>query len=392
MRALYSIVLTLLTPALLWRARRKYGPGQTAWRQRLGLDCPAVERPIWIHAASVGESRAIAGLVNRLIDQGATVLVTTTTPTGRDQVKQLMPRATHAFLPYDRLGALKNWIARINPKVLALVETELWPNLIAASYEAQVPTVLINARLSEKSARGYARLGSMARVMLSRLTHIYAQTAEDVARFESLGAERVTQVPSIKFDLEPLDPAQIRSLGEGDWWVAASTHEGEERACIDAFMELSHRHPKLRLLLVPRHPQRFDAVAQLHPDIARLSDGESVSRLVLGDAMGQLRGWYTQAKVVFVGGTLIDHGGQNPIEPAFEGCSLIAGPSRYNFESVFEALPVCETAVTAAQLSEAVERALQADGAANAIAIETFKGATDVYAEALMQYVEGSTQ
>lgn len=389
MRALYSLFLTLATPLLLLRARRKYGPGQTAWRQRLGLDCPGIREPIWLHAASVGEARAIAGLANRLIDHGQRLLITTTTPTGRDQVKQLVPRATHAFLPYDRPRAMRGWMDRLQPQLLALVETELWPNLIAAGHEAHVPMLLINARLSEKSADGYARLGSLARVMVSRLQQVYAQTEEDAARFRALGCQRVSTVPSIKYDLAPLAD-EPRDLGPGDWWVAASTHAGEEQACLDAFTELSHSHPNLRLLLVPRHPQRFDEVAALHPDVVRLSAGPTQARIVLGDAMGQLRSWYAQAKVVFVGGTLVEHGGQNPIEPAFAGCVLVAGPSQYNFESVFAALPECETVRNAEDLPRAVERALKADGAANQAALTPFRGATQVYERALLEFVEGN--
>ena len=324
MHALYTLLLTLLTPILLIRGRLKYGPGQSAPAQRLGMDAPGPQ-DLWIHAASVGEARAIAPLAQAWAQQYR-VVVTTTTPTGAEQIRHLAPDCSHAFLPYDLPWAMWHWHQRIRPKALVLVETELWPNLV---HKARCPVFLVNGRMSVKSESGYRRFASLTRPMLKKV-QVLAQTAAHAEAFGRLGAADVQVMGNLKYDLEPLfdDAAEKarKRLGDGPWIVAASTHATEETAIMEACKDLP-----ARLLLVPRHPQRFDDVARLieaqGQPMVRLSQGDAgEAQVVLGDQMGQLRSWYSQAQVVFVGGTLIEHGGQNPIEAAEQGCVLVAGP------------------------------------------------------------------
>ncbi|MGB0966429.1 MAG: 3-deoxy-D-manno-octulosonic acid transferase [Litorivicinus sp.] len=368
---------------MLLRSMRKYAGDHWGAAQRLGWGIPRVRQPIWIHAASVGESRAIAPLAQQL-SQTHPVLITTTTPTGRDQVLALAPDCTHAFLPYDLPWIWAFWLRRLQPRTLVLVETELWPNLIAACARRSLPVMLLNARMSAKSEAGYAKLSRLTRPMMRRV-QVLAQTQEHAAAFERLGAPDVQVMGNLKYDLPDLVASQIdqarEQLGAGVWWVAASTHEGEEAACLAAFKTLAPSHPNLRLLIVPRHPQRFAAVAQLiqqhgYP-VVRLSDQTAGNApVVLGDAMGQLRAWLTQAAVCFVGGTLIKHGGQNPIEAAAAGAVIVAGPSRYNFPQVFKTLE-SGALVDADEsgLAVAVEQALGLDGGVNQGLMDQHRGA-----------------
>ena len=384
MHALYTLLLSLLTPILLIRGRLKYGPGQSAPAQRLGIGAPGTQ-DLWIHAASVGEARAIAPLAQAWAQQHR-VLVTTTTPTGAEQIRHLAPDCSHAFLPYDLPWAMRRWHQRIRPKALVLVETELWPNLI---HKARCPVFLVNGRMSSKSELGYRRFASMTRPMLKKV-QVLAQTAEHAKAFERLGAADVQVMGNLKYDLEPLSGDAVatarKRLGHGPWIAAASTHASEEAAMLAAFKDLP-----ARLLLVPRHPQRFDEVARLIESrglaVVRLSQGDAGdARVVLGDQMGQLRSWYSQAQVVFVGGTLIEHGGQNPIEAAEQGCVLVAGPSRFNFTQVFEHLG--EGALVDVDhdaLKVGLQQALELDGQSNRHIVRQHQGASARIAQAIEQ-------
>ena len=375
MHALYTLFLTLLTPILLIRGRLKYGPGQSAPAQRLGIGAPGPQ-DLWIHAASVGEARAIASLAQAWAQQYR-VLVTTTTPTGAEQIRQLAPDCSHAFLPYDLPWAMRHWHQCIRPKALVLVETELWPNLI---HQARCPVFLVNGRMSAKSESGYQRFASLTRPMLKKV-QVLAQTTDHAKAFGRLGAADVQVMGNLKYDLEPLPDDAVEKartgLGDGPWIVAASTHATEETAILEACRDLP-----ARLLLVPRHPQRFDEVARLIEGqglaVVRLSQGDAGdAQVVLGDQMGQLRSWYSQAQVVFVGGTLIDHGGQNPIEAAEQGCVLVAGPSRFNFTQVFEHLGEGALVdVDPASLKAGLQQALELDGQSNRHIVRQHQGAS----------------
>ncbi len=389
MRILYTILLTLLAPIMLARSARKYAGDVWGAAQRLGWGVPKIQRPIWIHAASVGESRAIAPLAQQLA-QDHKVLITTTTPTGRDQILAMAPNCLHAFLPYDLPWVWTIWFRQLQPQALILVETELWPNLIAAAKKRRIPAILVNARMSDKSEAGYAKLSSITRPMMESL-QILAQTAEHADAFKRLGANAPQVIGNLKYDLPDLVPDD--SLGRGVWWVAASTHEGEEAACLKAMQQLAPQHPDLRLLIVPRHPQRFDAVArqiQAHgfPLVRLSSQPAGEAAVVLGDAMGQLRGWLSQAQLCFVGGTLIKHGGQNPIEAAVAGAVILAGPSRYNFPQVFKTLEAGALVDVDDQgLAVAVEHALQLDGQVNTALMQQHRGAMARTLELIQQRI-----
>ena len=384
MHALYTLLLTLLTPILLIRGRLKYGSGQSAPAQRLGMGAPGPQ-DLWIHAASVGEARAIAPLAQAWAQQYR-VLVTTTTPTGAEQIRHLAPDCSHAFLPYDLPWAMRRWHQHIQPKAMVLVETELWPNLI---HMARCPVYLVNGRMSAKSEGGYRRFASLTRPMLKKV-QVLAQTAEHAKAFERLGATDVQVMGNLKYDLEPLPEDAVKkarnSLGDGPWIIAASTHATEEAAMLEACKDLP-----ARLLLVPRHPQRFDEVARLiesqRRSVVRLSQGAAGdAQVVLGDQMGQLRSWYSQAQVVFVGGTLIEHGGQNPIEAAEQGCVLVAGPSRFNFTQVFEHFGEgTRVDVDHASLKTGLQQALALEGQSNRHIVRQHQGAGARISKAIEQ-------
>lgn len=379
MRFLYSALLTFLSPLLLARSARKYRGLNWGAAQRLGANRPNLNSPVWIHAASVGETRAVASIANQLA-QHYPVLITTTTPTGADQVRQLCPDVTHAFIPYDLPWIMMDWMSHLTPRALVLVETELWPNLIRAANQNDTPVVLVNGRLSPRSARGYRRLGVLAATMMQSIDLCLVQTEAHADEFKQFGADPVV-VGNIKFDTA----LAASDLPPGDWVVAASTHPDEEVACLSAFTDLSSTYPNLRLLIVPRHPQRFDEVAQLISPCGRASLNQWDQPVVLGDAMGRLGGWLNGAKVAFVGGTLAPRGSQSPIEAALGGASIIAGPSRYNFVEAYELLAQGELIDLASpqDIRGALEAAMDADGQKNQQIIRAHQGATQRTLDAL---------
>lgn len=408
MRQLYTLLFYLLLPILLlrlwWRGRKAPGYRQN-WCQRLGLG-PAVGQPvIWIHAVSVGETVAIAPLVNRLLARYPQhrLLITNMTPTGAAQVRTLFgDRVEQRFCPWDLPLALRAFLRRTHPELCIIVETELWPNLVDQCACAGVPVLLANARLSARSARGYQRFSALAKPMLQQLSLIAAQGQTDADRFVALGMppERVDVTGSIKFDLEP-DAGQVASgrtlrerLGlERPVLIAASTHQGEDEILLQAWQQLKAVHPELALILVPRHPERFDAVAELcrgYSDrLVRRSRGDRPdehTELYLGDSMGELMLFYAAADIAFVGGSFSGTGGHNPLEPAALGLPVIMGPDCFNFQSITDALKeagglvrVADAAGLQAQLSiwlEGVDRRREAGQQAAAF-VAANRGALD---------------
>jgi 3-deoxy-D-manno-octulosonic-acid transferase len=360
MRQLYTLLFYLLLPILLlrlwWRGRKAPGYRQN-WRQRLGLG-PVIGQPvIWVHAVSVGETVAIAPLVNRLLLRYPQhrVLITNMTPTGAAQVRKLFgDRVEQRFCPWDIPLALRAFLRRTRPELCIIVETELWPNLVDQCARAGVPVLLANARLSARSARGYQRFSALTRPMLQQLSLIAAQGQADADRFVALGMplERVEVTGSIKFDLQP-DAAQVAAgqalreqLGrDRPVLIAASTHQGEDEILLQTWQQLREVHPQLVLILVPRHPERFDAVAELsrgYSDrLVRRSRGEQPdehTELYLGDSMGELMLFYAAADIAFVGGSFSGTGGHNPLEPAALGLPVVMGPDCFNFQSITDAL------------------------------------------------------
>ncbi|HET6472521.1 MAG TPA: lipid IV(A) 3-deoxy-D-manno-octulosonic acid transferase [Pseudomonadales bacterium] len=354
-RALYAVLLLLSYPFVvlltIWRPARNpaYRGGR---RERFGWVHAAAPRDvIWIHAVSAGEVIAAAPLMRRLMTlmPNAPMLVTTMTPTGANQVRRLLGnRVTHCYAPYDYPWALRRFLKRVRPRVLVLIETELWPNMVRMSAARRIPVVLINARMSERSANRYRRIASLTRSMLNRLTWIAAQYPEHATRYIELGArpEIVDVVGNVKFDVElPDDFAERVAALRARWkmtnrpvWIAASTHEGEDQVVLDAHRRVLEREPDALLILVPRHPERFDAVAKLAANglaVRRMTDGSGgAAQVVIGDTMGQLIYLYGVALVAFIGGSLVEAGGHNPIEPATVGLPLLMGPYDFNFASV----------------------------------------------------------
>ena len=359
MRALYTLAWYLLLPLLplrlWWRGRKEPGYRRHVGERFGRYRGPAPQPIVWVHAVSLGETRAAAPLIDRLTraHPAATVLLTHMTATGRAAGRELFgDRVVQAWLPYDVPFAVHAFLRHFRPRAGMLVETELWPNLVACSTAAGVPLFLVNARLSERSAAGYARIGRLARPMLASLAGIAAQTGAHAARFAALGAPAPVVTGNLKFDLDV--PATALALGRElrrrfgalrPVWVAASTRDGEEALILDA-LAARPLPPGTLTVVVPRHPQRFDAVAALLRErgiaFARRSDDLPVpadARVVLGDSMGEMLGYCAAAAVVFVGGSLLPLGGQNLIEPIAVGRPTLVGPHMFNFaEATADAL------------------------------------------------------
>jgi len=357
MRLLYNIALYLLTPfvvvKLLWRSIKS-----PAYRfrieERFGKYTDSLDRPvIWVHAVSVGETIAAAPLINYLLESYPEhqMVVTTTTPTGGDQVASILSdKVKHYYAPYDLPGTVKSFLQHIKPDICIVMETEIWPNLFHACADQSVPVVLANARMSEKSARGYQKLASLTRSTLACIDTIAAQGEMDARRFITLGAnaDQVVATGSIKFDLEI--QASLRESAESlrqelgphrNIWIAASTHEGEDELVLDAFLQIQHSINDALLVLVPRHPDRFDKVAALCekrkiPMIRRSSHQPCAqnTQVYLADSMGELLMLYAASDVAFIGGSLVDNGGHNLLEPAALAIPSVVGPYMYNFEEI----------------------------------------------------------
>lgn len=386
MRLLYTLAWLFLLPFafayLLWRSRRQ--PAYRGhWRERLGWTGPLDGRPvIWVHAVSVGETRAAAPLVEALLDAypRCRLLLTHATPTGRAAGAGLFgDRVSQAYLPYDLPPLSRLFLARVRPRVGIFLETEIWPNLYAACRRRGVPIFLVNARLSARSAAGYGRFAGLVRPALGTLTGIAAQTRPDAERLLGLGARQAEVTGNLKYDQTPPPDTGARaerlrqSWGGRFVWLAASTREGEEALILDALASLDI--PGLLLVIVPRHPQRFDAVARLVEArglaCARRSGGRPVpreTRVFLGDSMGELPAYYAACDLAFVGGSLLPLGGQNLIEAMAAGRPVLIGPHTFNFAQAAEQAVTAGAArrvADSAGLAAAV-RALHDDPAARA--------------------------
>ena len=360
MRALYSLVLYLMTPLvfarLLWRGLRAREYWRR-WPERFGWPEPPEERGgVWIHAVSVGETQAAAPMVRALRERhpGLPLLLTSTTPTGAERARGLFgDEVARRYAPYDLPDVVKRYLDRMEPRLLVVMETELWPNLFHQCRERGIPVVVANARLSERSARGYARIGHFTRTVLEEITLIAAQGRADAARFHALGApeERLRVTGTIKFDAHVppslREQAEVarRELGvDRPVWIAASTHEGEETVVFDAFERALEAVPDLLLVVVPRHPERFARVEQLARqrfETVTRSSGEPCgpeTRVYLGDTMGELLMLFAAADLAFVGGSFVEIGGHNVLEPAAVGVPSLFGPHMHNFAQVSQQL------------------------------------------------------
>jgi len=354
-RALYTLLITALLPfawlRLQWRSRKEPGYGRHI-AERFGHYAFAPSRPIiWLHAVSVGETRAAIPLVNALKARypNHQLLITHMTPTGRATSETLFgDTVLRCYLPYDAPFAMGRFLTHFRPTLGLLMETELWPNLIDACRTNNIPLWLVNARLSQKSASRYARVKTLTAECLAKLTGICAQTPADAERLTQLGANSVAICGNMKFDVKPPEPMlQLGSalrLRFGEMrpiFLAASTREGEEILILDAIEKMSV--PNMLTVIVPRHPQRFDEVAALIQKrglmLQRRSTDAPVNattQVVLGDSMGEMFAYYAACDVAFIGGSLLPLGGQNLIEACAVGKPVLIGPHTFNFTEATE--------------------------------------------------------
>lgn len=356
-RTLYTLLFHLGLPLLalrLWLRARK----APAYAQRLGerfaFRLPALQPGgIWVHAVSVGESIAAAPMIRQLLLRHPELPITVTcmTPTGSERIQALFagePRIQHCYLPYDLPWAAGRFLDHVRPRLAVIMETELWPNHVHQCARRGIPVALANGRLSERSAKGYARFARLTAPMLAEMSLLAVQTEVEAQRFLALGArpECVQVTGSIKFDLnvDPALPVRATHLRE-QWqareravWIAASTHEGEDAVVLAAHRQLLESHADALLVLVPRHQERFASVhalckAQGFATVQR-SLGQPVTaqtQVLLGDTMGELLFLYALADIAFVGGSLVANGGHNPLEPAALAKPVLSGPHMFNF-------------------------------------------------------------
>jgi len=361
LRKLYTLLLYLLAPLVIlrlaWRSLR--APDyRRRWPERFGTIEPALgERVIWIHAVSVGEVQAAEPVVQALLEQRPdySILITTVTPTGSARVTALFgDEVAHVYAPYDLPGAVSRFFQRVRPQLAIVMETELWPNLFHACQQRAIPLLLINARLSERSEAGYRRVRGLAAQTLSAVNEIAAQSELDAGRFINIGADQgtVTVTGNLKFEQRvPPSLLERAEVLRRDWgvgrtvWVAGSTHEGEDELLLDAFRQLRERFSDCLLVLVPRHPERFESVAELcrQKNYNTLLRSAAVpctpaTEVYIGDSMGELPLFYAASDVAFVGGSLVPHGGHNMLEPAALGVPVVTGPHVFNFVEICELL------------------------------------------------------
>jgi len=369
LRALYTAFLRVVLPFLLlrlwWRGRREPGYREFVAERFGEYGTDIKPKMVWIHAVSVGEARAAAPLVRALQellpDHG--LLLTCTTAAGRETLKQVYGESVFAaYLPYDYPQAIQGFLEHFRPRLGVLMETEVWPNLLAVCAQNGVPLLLANARMSARSARGYRRLRWLSGPAFRSLAAVCAQSAADAERLAALGAPRIEITGNLKFDIQP-DPAQ---LAAGRAWRAAlarpalllaSTREGEEKLLLDA---LPPWDGKLLVVVVPRHPQRFDEVAASAQ--VRRSLGKDPSRedqIYLGDTMGEMAFYYGACDVAVMGGSFVPAGGQNLIEALAAGAPVVIGPSVYNFAQATQLALEAGAAVQASDAASGIREALR---------------------------------
>ncbi|WP_323751856.1 lipid IV(A) 3-deoxy-D-manno-octulosonic acid transferase [Marinobacter sp.] len=355
---IYSQLIRLVLPFILlrlWWQGRKTPALRRDWQHRLGM-VPEMSGPvIWVHAVSVGETIAAGPLVRRLLakELGATILMTAMTDTGLAQARKMFgDRVAYAYAPYDTPGAIRRFLNRVNPGILVILETEIWPNMIRQCRRRRVPVFLINARLSERSAQGYEKVKGLAAPVMKSISWVAAQAEPDAERFRRIGvaADRVEVTGSVKFDVDIPDDVRnasedVRKTLKGrKVWISGSTHSGEDEQLLRAHQRILEQHDDALLVIVPRHPERFDTVATMAKEldfkVARRScnDSPQQSQVYLGDTMGELMMLYGASDIAFVGGSLIERGGHNPLEPAAWGMPVFSGPHVFNFETIYERL------------------------------------------------------
>lgn len=360
-RLIYTLLIYCLVPfvvlRLLIRSRKN-----AAFRQRIGERFGFVhalsDKPvIWFHVVSVGETLGAKPLILKLVEQHPDhhILVSSTTLTGSDTVQKLFgDQVKHVYFPYDLQGSLKRFLNHIQPKKLIIMETEIWPNLYASCQQRNIPIIIVNARLSQRSMKSYLKIKTLVAETLVHVCLIAARGEDDVKHFKQLGAsdQQLEAVGNIKFDLEiSTQETQLGQCFRQQWgherlvWVAASTHQGEDAQVLAMHQNLLKVLPSLLLVIVPRHPERFDDVYQLAKQtglsIQRRSEHKEFSpeaQIITGDSMGEMLSWFAAADIAFMGGSLVETGGHNPLEPAALAVPVVSGPHVFNFAEIFPLL------------------------------------------------------
>jgi 3-deoxy-D-manno-octulosonic-acid transferase len=356
-RFVYTLTMYLLTPVILYRLTvrgLRYREYFSRWRERFGFfDDPHIRDSIWIHAVSMGEVNAAMPLIDALMRryQGTPFVITTVTPTGSERVRRVWgDRVFNVYLPYDLPASIRRFLDRVRPRVAVVMETEIWPNLFFECQRQNIPIIVANGRLSEKSLRGYGPIRPLARSALASTRYIAAQSITDAARLHDLGADpdRLGVVGNLKFDMAV--PPQLHGEAQtlrAHWgsarpvWIAASTHDGEEMPVLKAHAEVLRRFPDALLLLAPRHPERFKPVVLACRSFGfatrtRSEDGtaEQDTQCFVVDTLGELLRFYAASDVAFVGGSLVPIGGHNVLEPAALSVPVIVGPKMFNFAEI----------------------------------------------------------
>jgi len=355
---IYSLLIRLVLPFILlrlWWNGRQAPELRRNWYQRLGFP-PRMDGPVvWVHAVSVGETIAAGPMVRRLLarNPGIIILMTAMTDTGLAQARKMFgDQVQYAYAPYDTPGSIRRFLDRAHPRILVIMETEIWPNMICQCRGRNVPVFLINARLSERSARGYERIRSLASPVMRSISWVAAQAEKDAERFRRIGVapEKIAVTGSVKFDVDIPDSVRVASAAiKSDFaarpvWIAGSTHEGEHEHLLAAHKQILEVHAQALLVVVPRHPDRFepmaDRIAKSGFSLARRSnhDDPGQAQVYLGDTMGELMMLYGAGDMAFVGGSLIERGGHNPLEPAAWGIPVFSGPHVFNFETIYQRL------------------------------------------------------
>ncbi|MCX8836099.1 lipid IV(A) 3-deoxy-D-manno-octulosonic acid transferase [Vibrio parahaemolyticus] len=362
-RIIYTALLALASPFLLlglYKSKPNKPKFGGRWKEHFGItpQLKTHQRPIWIHAVSVGESIAATPLIKELKQQypEQPIVVTTTTSTGAEQIAKLGDLVEHRYMPIDFGFAVKSFLKAIQPKKMLIIETELWPNTLNVVKQANVPITVVNARLSEKSCKNYAKVQWLFNQLHPCLTQVLCQTDSDAERFERLGVnkEKLSVTGSINFDIQISEHVKQQGkalraqLGKDrPVWIAASTHKGEDEQVLEAHKQILESHPNALLILVPRHPERFDDVFALCKkqgfETVRRTEkqpAENTTQIYLGDTMGEMLVLIGAADICFMGGSLIGDkvGGHNVLEPAALGVPVITGPSYYNFQDLVDTM------------------------------------------------------
>jgi len=385
MRLIYTLLFYLLTPIILlrlfWRGF-KAPEYRKRWKERLAIYQENFPHDvIWIHAVSVGEAEAVFPLVKRLQQQypSTQFLITTTTPTGSARVKEVLAdTVSHVYLPYDLPCVVKRFIAVFKPKIAIIMEKEIWPNLYASCAKNNIPLLIINARLSANSAKGYKKIAALVKPALSAVSQIATQTEEDRQRFIEIGAkENTTKVSgNIKFDLtlgndigKQANKIKTQLFSERFVWLIASTHEKEEEIFFDIYPQLKKKIPELLLMIVPRHPERFNQVKQIAEKMQLKTCMRSQNQqclaetdVYIADTMGELKLLYGVADMCFVGGSMVPVGGHNILEPAAMEVPIMFGPYMINFKDIARNVLDLKAAIQCENKEMLIETALHLYG------------------------------